>query len=69
MPPVVKDNVRDIKDSYEFFDLFLQGKIDGCLKCGAVFEDDDYAFASETGLCQYCHKTISVIEEEEKVKV
>ena len=67
MSQLVKNNVRDIKDSYEFFDLLLQGKIVGCLKCGMNFEEDDYAYASETGLCQYCHQIISVIEEEESV--
>ena len=29
-----------------------------CTECGAVFEDDDFAYAHETGLCQYCHKAI-----------
>lgn len=29
-----------------------------CLHCGTEFEEDDYAYAWETGLCQYCHKPL-----------
>ena len=32
-----------------------------CIKCGNVFEDDDLAFGSETGLCPYCHYFIEAI--------
>lgn len=32
-----------------------------CTECGAIFEDDDFAFTYETGLCQYCHKTVSTL--------
>lgn len=32
-----------------------------CVECGAVFEDDDLAFAHETGHCQYCHKEIEAV--------
>ena len=32
------------------------GKIIGCAKCNAEFEEDDKAFALETGECPYCHK-------------
>ena len=32
-----------------------------CVECGAVFDDDDFAFTHETGLCQYCHKPINAI--------
>lgn len=28
--------------------------------CGATFEDDDFAYLLETGLCQYCHKNIEL---------
>lgn len=29
-----------------------------CKHCNAEFEEDDFAYALETGLCQYCHKEI-----------
>lgn len=29
-----------------------------CPHCNATFEDDDFAYLQETGLCQYCHKDI-----------
>ena len=29
-----------------------------CVECGAIFDDDDFAFTHETGLCQYCHKPV-----------
>lgn len=32
-----------------------------CVECGAVFDDDDFAYAHETGLCQYCHKEIEAL--------
>lgn len=32
-----------------------------CPECGAIFEDDDLAYASETGLCQCCHNHIDEI--------
>ena len=32
-----------------------------CIECGNIFEDDDLAFCSETGLCQYCYTAIKAI--------
>lgn len=32
-----------------------------CPECGAIFEDDDFAYTSETGLCQCCHESIEDI--------
>lgn len=32
-----------------------------CVECGAVFEDDDFAFTHETGLCQCCHKPVEAL--------
>lgn len=33
-----------------------------CPYCGGEFEDDDKAFALETGLCQYCHKPLDQLD-------
>lgn len=30
----------------------------GCGYCKAEFDDDDFAFALETGTCQYCHEIL-----------
>lgn len=32
-----------------------------CVECGAIFEDDDFAYTHETGLCQYCHRAVNVL--------
>ena len=50
-------NVYNVRDLH----LFLHKKIiKGCGHCLHTFEEDDYAYAYETGTCQYCHKRISV---------
>lgn len=35
-----------------------QGFVYGCMDCGAQFEEDDLAYALNTGECQYCHKIL-----------
>ena len=32
-----------------------------CVECGAIFEDDDLAFAHETGECPHCHRAIEAL--------
>ena len=32
-----------------------------CVECGATFEDDDLAFAHETGECPHCHMAIDFL--------
>lgn len=32
-----------------------------CVECGVPFDDDDLAFAHETGLCQYCYQPIEAL--------
>lgn len=41
---------KDLKEKLE------SGEVIRCAKCGAIFEEDDGAFAVETGECQYCHE-------------
>lgn len=31
-----------------------------CPHCEANFEDDDFSYLLETGLCQYCHQEIEL---------
>lgn len=38
-------------------ELYAGNKI-VCANCDAVFENDDLAFAHETGACAYCHTLI-----------
>ena len=35
---------------------FESGHVIGCAKCNSEFEEEDFAFALETGTCPYCHK-------------
>lgn len=58
-------DLRDITSTDDFgrtvtSEIKAGNKI-ACIKCGAVFEDDDLAYAHETGLCQYCHAKIKAI--------
>lgn len=42
--------------------LIDEGKVAGCGHCGNIFEEDDFAFAKETGGCPYCRKTLTQIK-------
>ena len=57
--------LRNIKTADDFRSIVLlemkAGHVIACAECGAIFEDDDLAYASETGLCQCCHKEINDI--------
>lgn len=39
--------------------LIDRGIIKSCGNCKAEFEEDDFAFALETGTCQYCHEVLN----------
>lgn len=39
--------------------LIDRGIVKGCGNCNAEFEDDDFAFALETGTCQYCNEVLN----------
>ncbi len=41
---------KDLKEKLE------SGKVIDCAKCNSEFEEDDKAFALETGTYPYCHK-------------
>lgn len=38
------------------------GFVCGCGDCGAGFEEDDFAFALETGECPYCHGRLDSVK-------
>lgn len=42
-------------------DELANGNSIACPECGAIFEDDDFAYTHETGLCQYCHRSVESI--------
>lgn len=42
-------------------EMTVMGNRIACPECGAVFEDDDLAYTSETGMCQYCHHSVESI--------
>lgn len=39
--------------------LINNGEFSKCRHCHSEYEDDDYAFALETGTCPYCHEIIT----------
>lgn len=50
-----KVNVHDFKALHYCIE---KGTVIGCGYCEAIFEEDDFAFALNTGQCQYCHSTL-----------
>ena len=48
----------NITNIQQLHSLINRGIIKGCGYCKAEFDDDDFAFALETGTCQYCHEVL-----------
>lgn len=53
--PTIDDFIRVVNNEMK------AGHKIACVKCGAVFENDDLAFAHETGECPYCHMPIKYL--------
>ena len=47
-----------ITNIQQLHSLINRGIIKGCGFCKAEFDDDYFAFALETGTCQYCHEVL-----------
>lgn len=54
--PILKSG--DLYDVYKASDGRAR-----CFCCDAQFEEDDWAFAAETGTCQYCHEDLILVAE------
>ena len=48
----------NITNMQQLHSLIDRGMIKGCGHCNAEFDDDDFAFALETGTCQCCHEIL-----------
>ena len=50
-----------VRNAIHLYSLINDRSVKGCANCGAEFEDDDFAFALETGICQHCHKLLDKV--------
>ena len=41
--------------------LIDDNKVKGCVFCGAIYVEDDFAFAKETGECPSCHSKLNEV--------
>lgn len=48
----------NITNMQQLHSLINRGIIKGCGHCNAEFDDNDFAFALETGTCQCCHEVL-----------
>lgn len=55
-----KERMVEVDNMKHLHSLIQNRDIKGCGHCKSTFEEDDFAYALETGTCQYCH---SVLEE------
>lgn len=53
-----KKNIVNIHDINSLRYCIKKDTVAGCGYCEAIFEEDDFAYALETGTCQYCHSTL-----------
>lgn len=63
--PKSVSKIVPILSSADLYDVYKAS--DGrakCFCCDAQFEEDDWAFAAETGTCQYCHEDLIMITED-----
>ena len=48
----------NITNMQQLHSLIDRGIIKGCGHCNSEFDDDDFAFTLETGICQCCHEVL-----------
>jgi len=56
-----KDAVTKLKEKYSLSAIDIVNRETGeygCVHCRTVFDDDDFAYVMETGICQYCHTSL-----------
>lgn len=53
-----KKNIVNIHDINALRYCIKKDTVAGCGYCEAIFDEDDFAYALETGKCQYCHSTL-----------
>ena len=53
-----KKNIINIHDMKALHYCIKKDTVAGCGYCEAIFEEDDFACALETGQCQYCQSVL-----------
>lgn len=52
----------EVENVLSLCQLLDSGKVTGCGHCGSEFEEDDFAFAKETGGCPYCKSILTKVK-------
>ena len=55
--------MKKVKNMKELMAAIKRNEITGCGSCEADFEEDDFAYAMETGECPYCHEVLEELVE------